>query len=196
MNRFALTGPTGCGKGYVCSIIEKKYNFPCLNTDSLVHSMYENDEDLKSQIVSAFGADVCKDGKIDRRTLGNIVFADRNKLLTLNSIVHKAVREYCLEWMDKREKEGFAAVFVDAPQLFESGMDKDFDSVICVIASLGVRRQRIMFRDMISLSDAEARIANQMTNEEYLKRSDYIILNEGDDDILHQIQIIFDDYSL
>ena len=177
-------------------IISEKYGYPCLDTDMLVHYLYENDELLIEKLATIFGNDIISRGKVDRRLLGSIVFSDKSKLCELNKVVHCSVKAYCRKWLEKCALEGYDAAFVDAPQIFEADMQGDFDKIICVLASPEVRKHRIIIRDRIDSASAEARMKNQMTNEEYLKRSDYIILNEGNDDIPYQIAGILSENGL
>ena len=181
MKKIAICGPSGVGKGYISGMIASDYGFPVLDTDAAVHRMYENDEELILSLSRLFGPDVVKDNRIHRPTLRNIVFQDRQALSLLNKTVHKRVRSYTLEWFSEMEKKGHRAAFVDIPQIIESGMVNDFHIVIGVTSSRDTRIRRIIERDGISVLDAEKRINNQYSLEEYKKVCNYTINNDGDD---------------
>ena len=124
MIRFAITGPSGCGKGYVCELIMKKYGYPCLNTDNLVHEMYKKNTALINKLSLEFGEKIIKNGAVNRDVLRGIVFNDKEKLVKLNTIVHKAVAENCTKWFSECEEKGSKAAFIDAKQFFEANMRK------------------------------------------------------------------------
>ena len=187
MLRLGLSGGSGSGKGYICAML-KSMGFACLDTDNLVHKLYNEDKALIEKIKNEFGDEVVsKAGTIDRSVLRNIVFSDKNKLKTLNLIVHRHVDQYCVNWLEDQENSGKSAAFIDAPQLFEAKMEHRFDYIISVIAPLEERVQRIIKRDGITKEAAEKRINNQMTNDEYKKRSHFIIHNGQTDNSLEDL---------
>ena len=197
MLRIGLCGGSGSGKGYICNIL-KSMDFPCLDTDALVHLMYNKDQSLISSLAKIFGNQIISSsGGIDRKILREIVFSDRNALETLNITVHQKVSEYCRNWMDEHEKSCVKAVFIDAPQLFEAGMENDFHYIISVIAPEETRICRIIERDKITKEQATKRISNQLSNEDYIKRSHFVI-NNGENDnpeeqlkrILYEVKLI------
>ena len=187
MKKIALTGPTGCGKGFVSEIIQSKYRLPCLDCDAVVHGLYESDTELISKIGLLFGNDIIVSGTVDRNKLANAVFSDKEKLGSLNALVHKSVGRYVDGWFSECAEKGCSAAFIDAPLLFEAGMDKSVDLTICVVASPVIRMERIMLRDGIGKDSALGRINNQMSNEEYISRSDHLIINEGNEDVIEQL---------
>ena len=178
MIRIALTGPSGAGKGYVGKLLAEK-GLAVLDTDRLVHALYAGGA-LPLQIAALFGNEVlAPDGSVARKRLAEIVFSDREALGRLNGVVHAAVKQEVFLWLADREREGYRAAVVDAPQLFEAGMEKDFDSVIVVTAPLACRIERICARDGIERERALERIQNQMSAEDYSRRADYVIVNDG-----------------
>ncbi|MBE6543920.1 MAG: dephospho-CoA kinase [Ruminococcaceae bacterium] len=195
MKKVAICGPSGVGKGYISNIISSTYGFPVLDTDQTVHDMYENDGELIKKLALLFGDDVVKEGKIHRPTLRNIVFKDRRSLELLNLTVHKEVRRYIFDWFKKMASMGHTAVFVDIPQIIESGMTKDFDLIIGVESERSTRIKRIIKRDGVSLDDAEKRINNQLSAEEYKKVCHYTINNDGED-VFNALRKIFEEVNL
>ena len=177
---IGLTGISGSGKGYVCGIFAK-YGIPSIDSDKIVHELYKNSENCKSALVSLFGASVvCEDGSVNRAALSQIVFSDKEKLKQLNMAVHGFVLEEigCLinEYREKNTK----AVIIDAPMLFESGLDRKCDLIISVISDRKSRISRICERDKISREKALQRLANQHTDRYFKNRSDEIIYNSGE----------------
>jgi dephospho-CoA kinase len=181
MQKIALTGPSGAGKGYVSALLVKK-GYPVLDTDALVHTLYQGGV-LPLQIAKLFGEDVLTESKsVNRGALREIVFSDPQALKKLNLLVHEVVREKVALWLEQKCLEGHALAFVDAPQLFEANMQGDFDYTVAVTAEEDVRLQRICARDGIDEHTAKQRMKNQMTSEQYRQRCDYTIQNDVNTD--------------
>lgn len=179
MLKIGLCGGSGVGKGYISELL-KEYGFPCLDTDLLVHGIYQTDRELIGAIAKEFGETaVSSSGSVDRSILREIVFSDRSALLKLNQLVHQRVEYYCIEWMEEQQKNGAKAAFIDAPQLFEAGMEKDFDYIIAVICPVDERIERIVKRDKISKEGASKRISNQLSDSEYAQKSHFVINNSA-----------------
>lgn len=181
MKKIAICGPSGVGKGFICNRIGSEFGFPVLDTDRVVHDMYEKDPVVINDLAGIFGNKILKNGSIDRGALGSIVFCDPQALDTLNKTVHKHVRSHMLLWFKAMEELGFDAAVVDIPQIVESGMAGEFDLVIGVEAELHTRMERITARDGISAEDARRRIENQLPAEEYRKVCHYTVKNDGPD---------------
>ena len=179
MYKVGLTGGSGSGKSTVAaSFIKRGYSvFIC---DSTYHSLLKLWSPLKKELVEAFGKRIKKeDGEIDRKELGRIVFNHPKKLEKLNSITHKYIFEYMDLWMADQEKRGVDCVIIDAPVLFESGLNKECDLIIAVTASDENRIKRIIERDNITEEEALKRIRAQKTNQFYLDNGCHVIENNG-----------------
>ncbi len=178
---LGLTGVSGSGKGYICEYFGR-YGLSVINTDKIVHELYENSKECIMSIVDAFGDGILtSSGKIDRRALGALVFSDRAALEKLNYTVHKFTLEKVREKINNCIKKKIKAVVVDAPQLFESGFDRECDKIISVISDENRRIERICKRDNITKEAALKRLANQHEDSFFIERSDYVIFNNGED---------------
>ena len=192
---IGLTGVSGSGKGYVCAIFER-YGIPSVNSDRIVHEIYERSAECIGELRSAFGDGIVEDtGSVDRKALGRIVFSDRKLLDQLNGIVHKYVIEELNGIISDLEAKGNKAVIIDAPQLFEAGVDRMCDRVISVIAGRETRIARICKRDGVDRGAALARISKQHTDRYFRNRSDYIISNNGED-VEEQVRTILTSLKL
>jgi dephospho-CoA kinase len=190
MKIIGLTGNSGSGKGYVCSLIEK-YSVRSVDTDRIVHNLYRSDEACKNEMRETFGDGIFDDdNNIDRKKLAAIVFFDRAKLETLNKTVHKHVIKYCEREISLAKERNEKAIVIDAPQLFEAGMDKDCDFVISVVADMDVCVERIIERDKISREAALKRLENQHSRGFFEKRSDYLVLNDPGCDVEESVREI------
>ena len=183
---IGLTGQTGAGKGYVGNYL-KELGYNIIESDRVVNDIYENaDEALLKQFSEEFGADCVNNGKIDKKRLGQIVFSNEKMLKGLNSIVHPLVISEC-------EKRAVIPSVLDAPQLFEAKAQDKCYKIISVTADCDTRLERIMKRDGISKEQALARMKSQFSEQYYIDSSDFVIKNNGSDDIKSQIDRILEE---
>ena len=176
MLRVGLTGSIAVGKSFVSGVLAE---FGChlLDADETAREVVEPDSPGLRDIVAKFGDDVLKsDGSLDRSALGALVFADANKRVTLNSILHPYIIAQQDEWLREWEAldpDGIA--IVDAALMIESGGYKRFDKLIVVHCRADVQLERLVGRAGLTRPEAERRIAAQMPQEEKKKFADYLI---------------------
>lgn len=182
---IGLTGQTGAGKGYVCDYL-KSLGFNIINCDDCVKEIYENNPKLFDELKENFGQDIIVNNAVDRKRLSEIVFSDDKRLALLNSIVHPAVISLC-------ESKAKIPSVLDAPQLFEANAQEKCYKVIAVTASYKTRLERIISRDGISKEQARARMESQLNEEYFIKNSDFVIINDGTEDIKKQIETILEE---
>lgn len=183
MKVIGLCGGSGSGKSAVSKIFEK-FNIPSIDTDLVYREITSYDSDCMRALALAFGESVKNDdGSLNRERMRELVFfgsdRDSNRMI-LNKITHEFVLAETESLIKKYGSEGREAVIADVPLMFESGFDKKCDILIAVIAADDVRISRIMKRDNISMEQAKARIAVQISSDELVKRVDYVIENNKD----------------
>lgn len=185
---IGLTGGIGTGKSTVSNYL-KEHNCLILDADAISRQMTEKGQPALIDIAKAFGEDLLVDGVLDRQALGNIVFNDKEKLDILQSIITNKVVEYINTRIEELKAERFnGIVVIDAPLLFECGMEGIADENWLVSASLDVRLQRVSQRDGLSEEQILSRINNQMPQEEKEKLSQVILDNSGSlEDLYKQI---------
>ncbi len=129
------------------------------------------------QIVQHFGNDILNEkGELDRPNLASIVFADEEKRLLLNSIVHPLVIQAQDEWLRAKERDDpHGIAIIDAALMIESGGYKRFDELIVVWCEPEIQLKRLMLRDELGAADAQRRIASQMPQEEKKRHADHLI---------------------
>ncbi|MHC1704892.1 MAG: dephospho-CoA kinase [Tenuifilaceae bacterium] len=184
MLKVGVTGGIGSGKTLVCSIISSM-GYPVFNADYEARQIVDNDLKVISSIKMLFGDDIYVDGFLDRKRVASIVFTDKFLLEKLNSIIHPAVIEHFNNWVFFYDKKPM--VIKEAAILFESGADKGLDKIIAVSAPLEVRVNRVRERDGIDTETILKRVSNQFPQDEILRRSDFVIENDGINLILPQI---------
>lgn len=183
MKILGLTGPSGAGKGTAAAIFQK-LGIPSIDTDAVYHKLLEDSGDITNELSSAFGQNILSEnGKVDRKKLREAVFGHKNTpnlLHTLNTITHKYVMARTRELLLSFEQSGATVALIDAPLLFEAGIDRDCDLVIGVLADREVRLSRIMERDGITREAAKTRINAQKGDDFFRDACQYILENNGD----------------
>ena len=183
MKMIGLCGGSGAGKGEVCAILQK-YGIPAINTDQVYHELLLVDAALKNELVAAFGKHILNDDQsISRKRLAESVFSGTghtDRLHTLNAITHKYIMAKTWEMVKEFHHRGARAAVIDAPQLFEAGVDRDCDILLGVIAHTHLRIARIIARDGIAQDAAAKRIAAQHDDSFYRSHCHYILENNGD----------------
>ncbi len=180
LKQLGLTGSIGSGKSTVASLLEEM-GATVIDADKLAKAASKDPEVLK-QIQTKLGQELVKDGKLDRFATAQKVFNDQNSLKTLNSIIHPWVGKKRKEMVEKLKASAVPPKVIvhDIPLLYENGMEKDFDAVIVVYASLETRIKRIVERSGLTAQEIKLRDSKQMPLEEKVKRADIVIDNEGD----------------
>lgn len=173
---IGLTGNIGTGKSTVARMLAD-LGADVLDADALVHALQRKGAPAYDAIVSAFGADFLQpDGEIDRRKLGEIVFADQARLRELEAILHPAV----LVESQRRIAETTADIVVyEAIKLIEAGRHTMCDAVWVVAAPREVQIARLMRDRNMSEAEASRRIDAQPPPEEKLKYATVVIDNGG-----------------
>lgn len=166
---MGLTGGIASGKSAVAAVL-RELGFHVIDADALGHTLIEPGQAAYGEIVREFGEGVLGvDGRIDRKKLGAIVFANREKLLRLNAIVHPRVEAEMARQFAEWEKDGVKdASFVEAALLVEAGYQKKLDGLVVAWCRPEQQVERLVARGM-SEEEARRRIAAQLPTEEKLK---------------------------
>ena len=181
---IGLTGGSGSGKSTVARFLDI-FGFYIIDCDGISRTL-DTDKNYIAEIEAAFGRDaVCVCGaskKINRKVLGEKVFgknASKDAVKTLNSISHPIIIGKVYEGIAYAKACGRTAV-IDAPLLFESGLDKICDVTVGVIAPEDVRIERLCSRDGIDAATARKRFEAQK-DEDFLRNNcTFVIVNDGD----------------
>ncbi|MDZ7373462.1 MAG: dephospho-CoA kinase [candidate division KSB1 bacterium] len=179
MLKVAITGSIGSGKTEVCRILERM-GWPVLDADSIARDLVDEDREIRERLLERFGPAYFDDeGRLKRRELGQLVFADPAALHDLNAIVHPALRQAIGEKLEQLEAQRHKWAFVEAAVLFEAKMENLFDVVAVVVSDLTLAVQRTAQRLRIPEEEAWNRYRSQIPVEEKIRRADYVIRNDG-----------------
>jgi dephospho-CoA kinase len=184
MLKIGLTGNIGSGKTTVCKVFEL-LGAPVFYAD--IHAKECLDQlTVKEKIRSEFGDAVFdKQGNINRRVLAEIVFHQKNKLSTLNSIIHPLVHQKFNSWMEKFSDHPYC--IQEAAILFETGGYRSFDFTILVYAPTEMLINRTIKRDRQTTTEVEARLTSQMDQEKKKELADFVIENDNKELIIPKI---------
>ncbi|MBK6750415.1 MAG: dephospho-CoA kinase [Acidobacteria bacterium] len=176
MLKVGLTGSIAVGKSHVCSVL-RELGCRVLDADLTAREVVAKGTPGLASIVREFGEGILTDtGALDRKKLGAIVFADKEKREKLNSIVHPLVIEAQDRWIrdvEMTDSQGIAVI--DAALMIESGGYKRFNKLIVVWCESAIQLERLKHRDGLSESDATLRIAAQMPQDEKKQFADHLI---------------------
>lgn len=192
--KIGLTGGIGSGKTTAAKRL-LALGARVYHADEIARRALDPGAVCYDRVVSAFGREILQsDGTIDRKRLGQLVFADEEKRQRLNGIVHPYVIEelFARAESDLANEPDGIAVF-EVPLLFESGLHTKMDYNIVVSCTEENRVRRVMERDNLTREQVLARIQAQMPEEEKLLLADAVLFNNGTkDDLIAQIDALYD----
>ncbi|MGW8459559.1 dephospho-CoA kinase [Bacillus atrophaeus] len=176
---IGLTGGIASGKSTVANMLKNK-GITVIDADIIAKQAVEKGMPAYRQIIDAFGEDILLDnGDIDRRKLGAIIFNNEEKRLTLNGIVHPAVRAEMISKRNLAVSNNEPFVVLDIPLLFESKLEHLVDKVLVVSVTEALQLKRLKERNQLTEEEALSRINSQMPLADKIKRADKIIDNSG-----------------
>ena len=174
---IGLTGPTGSGKSSVSKIAEE-FGLRVIDCDKTAREVTEKGTECLKALVSAFGEDILlADGNLNRKALAALAFKDRESTERLN----KTILPYIADLVVKQSAG--QDTLLDAPTLFESGINKICNKTVAVLADKDIRLKRIISRDNLTLKEAEARINAGKDEAFFKKNADYVLYNNGDENM-------------
>lgn len=213
--KIGITGGTGSGKSTVCDHL-RRLGYEVIDSDKIARTLLtpgtkeyvavtehfgdgilssscasintDNVTQINSSKITTARKGICE---IDRKKLGEIVFASRSELEFLENVVTKGTIEeirriignFCncstcsIQGINNAEKSRI--IFVDAPILFETGFNKEMDYVWVVYSCKALRLNRLAKRDGLTVEKLEQRMGSQMPEEEKIARADFVIENNG-----------------
>jgi len=186
----ALTGGIGAGKSLVAQYFSE-LGARVVDADQLSRIAIERGSDGFDEVITRFGESVLRNGDIDRKALGEIVFKDKKAKADLEAIIHPRVRELFFEVVNDLAADEI--LIYEIPLLVETGAASNFDQIITVEADLEIRKARLLKRGMFS-SEIESRLAAQASPAEREAVATHVIENSGDEDqLLRKVENLWEE---
>ena len=188
MLRIGITGGIGSGKS-IASRLFHALGVPVYDADTRARWLMENDDVLGNNVRAAFGPDTYDGtGRLNRPVLAATVFQNPARLAQLNALVHPHVGTDFERWAAIQQQAGLRYVLKEAALLFEAGSYRQLDRIITVFAPRPVREARVLRRDPHrSPADVAAIIAKQLSEEEKIRRADFVLTNDDVQPLLPQV---------
>ena len=186
----ALTGGIGAGKSLVAQYFSE-LGARVVDADQLSRIAIERGSEGFDEVITRFGESILRNGDIDRKALGEIIFKDKSAKADLEAIIHPRVRELFFEVVSDLAADEI--LIYEIPLLVETGAASNFDQIITVEADLEIRKSRLLKRGMF-ISEIESRLAVQASPSEREAVSTHIIENSGDEDqLLRKVENLWEE---
>ena len=175
-----LTGGIASGKSTAGALLSM-LGFRIIDADAIAHKVLQ---EQAPRIAELFGREYLDaEGRVDRKALGSLVFADASARRELEALMHPPIREEIRR--QSEEQERFAKPYlIDIPLFYETG-DYPIERVAVVYAPRPTQLERLIQREGLSEAEAQARLNAQIDIEEKRRQATWAIDNSGD---LKQLQ--------
>lgn len=183
---IGLTGGIGAGKSEVARVF-RRVGIPVVDADRIAREQMQRGRPVHDEVVAAFGPDVLgEDGEVDRRRLAQVVFADPERLRTLNRITHPRVVAEVERRLAVLAEMGHPVAVVEAALLVETGLHASLDRIVVVTAPEDERVARVATRDGVPADEVRARVAAQVPDSERARAATWVVVNDGSLDDLRR----------
>jgi dephospho-CoA kinase len=182
-----LTGGIGSGKSTVARVFEI-LGCALFNSDDAARQVYF-DAEIKARVIALLGNESYSTGNtINKSFISSKIFSDTALLHQLNEVIHPAVKKQFTSFIS--EHKG-SIIIKESALLFEANIHKEMDKIIIVAADDELRIERVMKRDGLSREDVMKKIKSQLSQEEKIKHSDFVIHNNEKDFVITQVLEIY-----
>lgn len=191
MKLIGLTGGAGSGKSTVAEMF-RQLGAAVVDADEATHAVYAPGTPGFEAVVREFGEEFVRNGVIDRKKLGEVVFNEPAQRRRLNAIVHPLVRQWMAERTAVAVEGGAEVVVQDVPLLFENGLQGLFSETVLVYALPAIQVRRLIEERGLSAARAGAMLAAQMPIDEKRPLADFVIDNNGSlDETRRQVEEVW-----
>ncbi|NRB59220.1 MAG: dephospho-CoA kinase [Winogradskyella sp.] len=181
-----LTGGIGSGKTTIGKFF-KSMGIPVYIADKEAKDLMKRSKVIRRKLVKLFGEKAYVGDELNRSYLSSKIFADEALLSKMNAIVHPKVGAHFKRWLKKQDAP---YIIKEAAIIFENGLEGQYDVIITVVADEDLRIGRVVKRDNSSIDRVKAIINNQLSDDEKIKKSDFIIENNDLDTAKKQTEEI------
>ncbi len=188
----AVTGNAGSGKSTVCRFLREK-GLTVIDLDALSREAVAPDNPSLVEIGRLFGKKVLNaDGSLNRPFLRDIIIGNPDLRKKLESILHPVIINLMNIRVENAFQRGERIVVVEAPLLFEAGMETLFDLIVVITSNPDKRISRLALRDGVSLEKASALISIQMPDDTKAAMAGYVVSNSGGyDELLEEADRLY-----
>ena len=175
---LGITGCPGSGKSIVAGVMAQ-HGWVLVDADEIGHEVVDRHPDVLMELADSFGSEIMDvHGKLNRRELSRRAFAKPEKIQILNSIVHPGLIKHLQGKVEEIRSKNLNGV-VDCALIFEWGIEKLFDFVVCVSSDEHLRKKRLMDRDGRSSEEIEGMFSAQLPECEKVRKADIVITNHN-----------------
>lgn len=185
---IGITGGIGSGKSSVSEIF-RLCGIPVYIADDESKKLTDSSPVIREKLIELFGNEIYEKNKLNKVLLASHIFTNKEKLEKVNKIIHPEVRKDFERWI-KKQNNKHRLIAVETAILFESGFDKFTDKIITIYAPVEIRINRIVKRDNTTREKALDRINSQMSDEDKIKMSDYVITADDKHSLIEQVIIL------
>ena len=174
-----MSGTPGAGKSTVAKTLSQR-GTSIVDMDVAGRWAVDNDPAVLNSLRGTFPTAFDENGRLERKKLGDIVFSNSIALQKLNAIVHPAMLNRARHLVNKEKTANECLyIVIDAALIFELGFEKECDVVVTVSSPLELCLERAQKYKGLSQQQAKDRIASQMSQDDKIKRSDYVLSNDS-----------------
>ena len=188
MIKIGITGGIGSGKSVVSELL-KIMHIPVYNADDAAKNILQTNPVIQEELKKLLGEEIFSNGELNKPKMASLIFNDPDLLSKTNAIIHPAVFNDFNRWCNSQRSNKVAC---ESAIIFESGMNRLLDYIITVSAPMKIRIERAKLRDQVNEELIENRIKNQMSDEEKVKLSDFILVNDNQQAIIPQLNKILE----
>mgnify|MGYP001235327347 CR=1 FL=1 len=172
-----ITGGIGSGKTTFSNHL-KELGYMVHESDAVVSEIYNNPKkQFLSFIKEKISQNATNHNKINKTAIANVIFNNNKIKKLLEKRIHKEVQVSREAFIKKYTKKKKKIIFADIPLLFENKLEKNFDSVICIISSKKNRTKRVLKNKKFTKENLKKIFKAQTTDKERRRRSQIIINN-------------------
>lgn len=186
--KIGLTGGIGSGKSVVARMLSG-LGIPVYDSDSEAKRLTLEDDFIREKLIALLGPDVFRDGSLNKPLLSSYLFSSAENTQRINAIIHPRVKEDFRSWAEQQHATILA---IESAILIEAGFSTEVDEVVLVYAPEEVRIERTMQRDDLTRKAVESRISRQLSDEEKKRQADFIIINDGVEPLIPQIDALLE----
>ncbi|MDR0698218.1 MAG: dephospho-CoA kinase [Tannerella sp.] len=183
MIKIGITGGIASGKSVVSSLLTMN-GIPMYTADTEGNRLSDTSPVIRKKLMALFGEDIYVNSLLDRKRLASYIFSDEDVLKEVNKIIHPVVSKDFRAWVRQQRVHMCG---IESAVLFESKFDKLVDIVLLVYAPVELRLTRAMKRDGATEADIMKRMNRQMPDELKRKYADFVIINDGVQALMPQI---------